>query len=142
MNRKLCIICDTELIDTDKFYLENNIMRPPAVFPESLRNHMDLLTILTKNLIIPRYGLLSIVILFILLIRFIITKFNYLTDDKIISNFLIPYLFAIIFGSIIFMPFSFHVYIKHEIPLIAPLFYSSYAFIITKIITYKKWNIS
>lgn len=120
----------------DAYYLENNILRPPAVPTNSFQQIFGTAIMFLENVTIPRWGVVDAGMPLFLVSFAIIARVNkaknlfrsYLNLNKLklnIFSVLLPLLTAIFFGLMILSPFSLHVYIKHEMPLLAaPILFS------------------
>jgi hypothetical protein len=131
------------LADVDYYYKTQNVYRPPAQPTNSAKEILFTFRHMVTSITLPRWGWLSLVTLIIVnifasiqlilrapiinkkkspnkyLIKLdAIKKIRLNGEYKYISALILPATIGSILGLIIFAPFSIHVYLKHEFPLL------------------------
>ena len=141
----------TSMEQVDEFYRQFNVQRPPAFQSQSLSQNLRTLKDMLIHITIPTYGSISVLLGAILCISSVVLGFSLtLNSDKEpglndrlarlklsdfeftnSSKFLASVFLGIALGLGFFAPLSFHIYLKHQFPLIAVLFILPKAFIVT-----------
>ena len=122
---KLIAIPPIQLID--EFYKAHSILRPPATPTNSAVEILRTAGDMFRAISIPRWGALSWTILFIFLlaglwlaVKTAIRGVSLTSPTgRTLTGLLLPLSIGMALGLAVFAPFSLHVYLKHEFPLIA-----------------------
>jgi hypothetical protein len=133
----------------DNFYELYNVQRPPAFQSPSFSQNMTTLKDMLINIVVPTYGtipsvlgffiiLCSIIVAMVFILnvekyydagkyryQFFPNNFNSLTSAKFLASVSL----GIFSGLGFFAPLSFHIYLKHQFPLVAVLFILPKAFL-------------
>ncbi|MEZ5785109.1 MAG: hypothetical protein R3D62_01185 [Xanthobacteraceae bacterium] len=116
------IIKIPSLAEIDAFYNAHQVLRPPASPTNSVSQILNTFYHMVDSIVIPRWGWLSIAALAFGLLSAAIPA----TRDKPLGTMsrrlLWPVTLGTAVGLAVFAPFSLHVYLKHEMPLVGYLF--------------------
>lgn len=134
---KVLNIPSLEVIDA--YYKSVHVLRPPAQPSNSFIQIFDTFLNFLENVTIPRWGAITVFssffLFFFALFASITKKCENIYEFKPVERYYVPYFVASIFGLIVLAPFSIHVYIKHEMPLLAPMFIFVRAYIFSMCLT-------
>ena len=137
---KLIDIPSLDVIDA--YYKEHNVLRAPAQPSNSIGQILFTLGNMVNFVTIPRWGIFSLVLLAFIAIMAVIPKIRSSSLGIYSAALVLPTTIGIAIGLIIFAPFSLHVYVKHEFPLIGFLLLlvkgAAFYFLISILIINKK----
>lgn len=107
------------LNEIDAYYISQHVLRAPASPSNSISDIFITFQQMVVRITVPRWGYFSIGLWLICLIAspcFLLHKNIFF---KLCYQVVLPISIGCIFGLMLFVPFSLHVYLKHEFPLVA-----------------------
>ncbi len=107
------------LAEIDQWYLDQGVLRAPASATNSLSQILYTFSHMLTEVTIPRWGWVSIILLFFAVSSVVIPKFSQTGMANAAKLFFVPGIVGVSIGIFVFSPFSLHVYFKHEFPLFA-----------------------
>lgn len=115
------------MAEVDQIYQSYKVFRPPAVPSNSIAQIFATMSAMIEFITTPRWGLASLSMLLIMLgygswllcSRRVNGAGAVESPAGLVVNLLLPLAIAIALGLAMFAPFSLHVYLKHEFPLVA-----------------------
>jgi len=107
------------LDEIDAWYQSMQVMRPPAQPGQPLWQIFFTLRHMVAWITVPRWGLLSIFTLAFVFLVGLLPGTKSLLLHRWSQSSVVPMVCGTAIGLAVFAPFSFHVYLKHEFPLIA-----------------------
>jgi len=157
------LIGSLDMVEVDAFYSSWNVLRPPAIPSNSIRDILLTFWTMVSNITIPEFGLISVVtvtfvtacaIFYVVRHLLIIRNLFYLPLTSLhglrgrfhgifssaadlpfnllgTSRLMCILVIGIMCGLLTFAPFSFHVYLKHQFPLIVAPLYIAKALLLT-----------
>lgn len=110
----------------DAYYSSMNVLRPPSAPPKNLIEVFNTLFQFLKEIVIPSYGLISLSLISFWWFYSIKSNLSLIGSIKApsfefnarLSILGISTCLGITFGTFLFSPISYHIYLKHEFPLV------------------------
>jgi hypothetical protein len=102
----------------DAYYREHQVLRPPAQPGNTAAQIFFTFRHMITFVTVPRWGLITLLTLAGVLIITVTPRIRKTRLATYSASLIVPAVTGIAIGLIIFAPFSLHVYIKHEFPLL------------------------
>ena len=102
----------------DAYYREHHVLRPPAQPGNTAAQIFFTFRHMIEFVTVPRWGLITLLTLAGVLITTVIPRIRKTRLASYSAALIVPAVAGVVVGLIIFAPFSLHVYIKHEFPLL------------------------
>ena len=114
------------MVDIDAYYSSMNVLRPPATPPKNLIEVFNTIFQFLKEIAVPSFGLISLCLVLFWWLYSIKRNLFIFGSSKVplwdfntrVSILGISTCLGVTFGTFIFSPISYHIYLKHEFPLI------------------------
>ncbi|WPO44279.1 hypothetical protein [Tardiphaga sp. 42S5] len=103
----------------DAYYRDRHVLRPPAQPSNNAAQIFFTFQHMIKSVTVPRWGLVSLLTLAGVLAVVVLPSVWRSPLARYIRILIVPATLGVVIGLVIFVPFSLHVYFKHEFPLIA-----------------------
>ena len=112
--------------EIDAFYRAHHVLRPPASPTNDVVHILLTLRHMVQSVTVPRWGIITVSTFCLLLLVGAIGRLGALQSryvslelTRCLQQLLLPMSGGIVIGLAAFAPFSLHVYLKHEFPLVA-----------------------